>query len=103
MTPRRLRRHGIAPPLWHYPLPLTPYPSRFLSSFDQFDIRARDHGRAAVGKADFHHAHVTLGRNLLELGRQTRDFADFSKQRVSNDANLVTDPDAFPLRNGCRA
>ena len=81
---------------------LTSHVSR-LRAFNQFDIRPWDDGLRAVSEPDFHHADFTLGRNLLEIGRQTRDFADLSKQRVSNDANLVADPDAFPLRNGCRA
>ena len=74
-----------------------------LEPFNQFDIRARNCGPAAVGKPNFHHAHLALGRNLLQIGRQTRDLADLPKQRVSNDANLVADLDAFPLRNGCCA
>src|SRR5262245_28631048 len=74
-----------------------------LRAFNQFDIGPRDDGCAAISKTDFHHTHVALGWNLLEIGRQTCDFTDLAEQWVSNDANLVADPDAFPLRNSGRA
>ena len=45
----------------------------------------------------FEHAHLALGGNLGEIGRQRRHFADFPEQWVADDANRIAEPDACSL------